>query len=157
MRINAMVVLFAKGVYEIPPHYVIKRWSKDAKSLDIVYENSTRVNEDNPSLKRNALVTYVWADQTCQEGCTSKDKCRRWWYHVRWGVCSASRVPDDPCKIRGLPVFWSLHKTIDGFFVRIFPSSPLLNIGDFMWNKLCNCFPKIVCPPLCGTSLGHQV
>ncbi|KAF9607942.1 hypothetical protein IFM89_003862 [Coptis chinensis] len=51
-----MVVLFAKGVYEIPPHYVLKRWSKDAKSLDIVYENSTRVNEDN-----HALVTYVWA------------------------------------------------------------------------------------------------
>ncbi|KAF9605359.1 hypothetical protein IFM89_016494 [Coptis chinensis] len=46
-----MVVLFAKGVYEIPPHYVMKCWSKDAKSLDIVYENSTRVNEDNPSLK----------------------------------------------------------------------------------------------------------
>ncbi|KAF6152775.1 hypothetical protein GIB67_004604 [Kingdonia uniflora] len=32
---HAMVVLFVVGVYEIPSHYILKRWTRDAKIVDI--------------------------------------------------------------------------------------------------------------------------
>ncbi|XP_077248306.1 protein FAR-RED IMPAIRED RESPONSE 1-like isoform X2 [Tasmannia lanceolata] len=43
---HAMVVLVASGLYEIPSHYILKRWTKDAKNRRVLDQGSSEIQGD---------------------------------------------------------------------------------------------------------------
>ncbi|KAL5711408.1 hypothetical protein ACHQM5_021868 [Ranunculus cassubicifolius] len=72
---HAMVVLFAAGVYEIPPSYILKRWTKDAKVTDVFDEACGEVREDGPEYIAKCFSDLsVDCMKVAEKGSMSKEK-----------------------------------------------------------------------------------
>ncbi|XP_068664549.1 protein FAR1-RELATED SEQUENCE 4-like isoform X2 [Aristolochia californica] len=48
---HAMAVLVASGIYEVPSHYILKRWTKDARSRHILDQGIVGLQGDCPESK----------------------------------------------------------------------------------------------------------
>ncbi|OVA04797.1 FAR1 DNA binding domain [Macleaya cordata] len=72
---HAMVVLFAVGMYEIPSHYILRRWTRDAKNIDLFDENCTGAQVWGPEYIEKCFIDLrTDSIKLAEEGSLSKER-----------------------------------------------------------------------------------
>ncbi|XP_010277289.1 PREDICTED: protein FAR1-RELATED SEQUENCE 4-like [Nelumbo nucifera] len=72
---HTMVVLFAAGVYEIPSHYIVTRWTRNAKKMDVSDEDWNELHEHGIKLSAKCFSDlHLDSIKLCELGAMSKEK-----------------------------------------------------------------------------------
>ncbi|XP_077246401.1 protein FAR-RED IMPAIRED RESPONSE 1-like [Tasmannia lanceolata] len=71
---HVMTVFVTSGLYEIPPHYILKRWTKDAKCTHVLDQGCAGLQPDCPkSIVQRSNDLYQQSIKFAEEGSLSKE------------------------------------------------------------------------------------
>ncbi|XP_077219949.1 protein FAR-RED IMPAIRED RESPONSE 1-like isoform X2 [Tasmannia lanceolata] len=71
---HVMTVFVASGLYKIPPHYILKRWTKDAKCTHVLDEGFVGLQGDcHKSIVQRSHGLYQQVIRFAEEGSLSKE------------------------------------------------------------------------------------